>query len=163
MSISRDDDGNYILDFDSVILPEGEYHVHISAVKPGMKKNATASDYPYFEFHYFVESRVDGEEMSPELVGSDVMDICSMSPQAAWKLKPVLEAFTCREWAEKKMTVNTDELVGLSAIAVIVHDSYNGVQRAKAAKVYNPDYVPPEKPADVPTEDAWESFNDPDQ
>jgi hypothetical protein len=154
-----DDDGNIVLDFDSVILPEGEYHVHISAVKLNRKKNATPEDFPYLEFHYYVESRVDGQEIAPELVGQDIMDICSLNPTARWKLKSVLEAFTCEPWEEKKMTINPDELTGTSAIALVVHDSYNGVQRAKATKVYNPDFVPPEKPVDAPSEDVWDDFN----
>lgn len=161
MSVSMDDDGNIVLDFDSVILPEGEYHVHISAVKLNRKKNATDADFPYLEFHYFVESRVDGEEMPAELVGQDVMDICSLNPTARWKLKSVLEAFTCEPWEDKQMTVNPADLQGTSAIALLVHDSYNGVQRAKAAKVYNPDFIPPEKPEDVPSADVWESFDEP--
>jgi len=157
MSVNMDDDGNIVLDFDAVILPEGEYNVHVSAVKLGRKKNATKDDFPYLEFHYFVESRVDGEEIPDELIGQDIMDICSLNPTARWKLKSVLEAFTCEPWEGKQMTVNPDALTGQSAIAMIVHDSYNGVQRAKAAKVYNPDFTPPPKD-EPPSTDIWDDF-----
>lgn len=156
MSFQIDDDGNIILDFDSVILPEGEYNVHISAVNVRTKKNATADDFPYFEFHYAIEDRVDGTELPPELVGTDVMDICSFNPTARWRLRSVLEAFTCEVWEEKSMTVNPDMLIGTSAIALIIHDSYNGVQRAKASKVYNPNFIAPDKPVDVPSPNIWD-------
>ena len=154
-----DEEGFIVLDFDTVMLPEGEYNVRITSVKRNMKKNATKDDFPYIEFHYFVESRVDGEEIAPELIGTDVMDICSENPTARWKLKAVLEAFTCHEWGEKGMAIVPSELIGLEAIAMLVHDSYNGVQRAKPAKVWNPNYVPPEKPVDEPSADVWDEFN----
>ena len=152
------DDGSIVLDFDNIILPEGEYYVIITGVQLKRKKNAGPGDFPYLEFHYAANSRVDGEEMPVELVGSDVMDICSLAPQARFKLKAVLEAFTCREWAEKGETVNPAELAGLEAIAMIVHDSYNGQVRPKASRVYNPDYVPPVKD-DTPSEDVWTGFD----
>jgi len=156
MSFQMDDDGNIVLDFDSVLLPEGEYYVHITSVAPNRKKNATAEDFPYLEFHYGVEGRVDGEEIPDELIGTDLMDVCSFNPKARWKLKQVLEAFTCQPWSEKEMTINTGMLVGLSAIAVVIHDTYNGVQRPKPSKVYNPDFVAPEPVSDKPSENIWD-------
>ena len=156
--MSINDDGNIVLDFDSTILPEGEYHVHITSVKANKKKNATADDFPYLEFHYSVDMRVDGSELSPELVGTDVMDIATLNPTGRWKLKSVLEAFTCEPWGEKGMTINPEELIGLNAIAMLVHETYNGVQRAKPARVFNPEFVPPVT-TDVPSGDVWGDFN----
>lgn len=156
MSMQMDDDGNIVLDFDNIILPEGEYYVHITSVKLNKKKNATADDFPYLEFHYSVDMRVDGEELAPELVGTDVQDIATLNPTGRWKMKAVLEAFTCEEWGDKNMTVNPQELIGLNAIAMLVHDTYNGVQRAKAARVYNPEFVPPAKDEDVPSGNIWD-------
>ena len=156
--MSMNDDGNIVLDFDSTILPEGEYHVHITSVKVNKKKNATADDFPYLEFHYSVDMRVDGSELSPELVGTDVMDIATLNPTGRWKLKSVLEAFTCEPWGEKGMTINPEELIGLNAIAMLVHETYNGVQRAKPARVFNPEFVPPVS-VDVPSGDVWGDFN----
>lgn len=154
-----DDEGNIVLDFDSILPPEGEYVVNIAAVRLNRKKNATAEDFPYLEFHYGIMSRSDGGEMSEELIGHDIMDICSLNPTARWKLKGVLEAFTCKDWGEKQMTVNPNDLLGLEAIAVIVHESYNGVQRAKASRVYNPDFMPVVK--DAPSEGVWDGFDNP--
>jgi hypothetical protein len=156
--MSMNEDGNIVLDFDSTILPEGEYHVHITSVKLNKKKNATADDFPYLEFHYSVDMRVDGTELSPELVGTDVMDIATLNPTGRWKLKSVLEAFTCEPWGDKQMTINPEELIGLNAIAMLVHETYNGVQRAKPARVFNPEFVPPVT-ADVPSGDVWGDFN----
>ena len=156
--MSMNDDGNIVLDFDSTILPEGEYHVHITSVKLNKKKNATADDFPYLEFHYSVDMRVDGTELSPELVGTDVMDIATLNPTGRWKLKSVLEAFTCEPWGDKQMTINPEELIGLNAIAMLVHETYNGVQRAKPARVFNPEFVPPVS-VDVPSGDVWGDFN----
>lgn len=153
--MSYDDGGNIVLDFDSIIPPEGEYYVHINSVKLNKKKNATAEDFPYLEFHYSLDMRVDGEEIAEELVGYDVMDISTLNPTGRWKLKSVLEAFTCEPWGDKGMTINPEELVGLNAIAMIVHETYNGVQRAKPSRVYNPEFVPPVKDEDVPSQDIW--------
>jgi hypothetical protein len=156
--MGMDDEGNIVLDFDSVILPEGEYYVHITSVKLNKKKNATADDFPYLEFHYSADMRVDGEELTPELVGQDVQDIATLNPTGRWKLKSVLEAFTCEPWGDKQMTINPQELVGLNAIAMLVHETYNGVQRAKPSRVYNPEFVPPVQ-ADQPSEEIWGDFN----
>lgn len=153
--MSYDDGGNIVLDFDSIIPPEGEYYVHITSVKLNKKKNATAEDFPYLEFHYALDMRVDGETIAEELVGYDVMDISTLNPTGRWKLKSVLEAFTCEAWGDKQMTINPEELIGLNAIAMIVHETYNGVQRAKPSRVYNPEFVPPVKDEDVPSQDIW--------
>jgi hypothetical protein len=157
--MSMNEEGEIVLDFDNIILPEGEYFVHITSVKLSKKKNATADDFPYLEFHYSVDMRVDGTEMSPELVGTDVMDIATLNPTGRWKLKSVLEAFTLEPWEDKGMTINPEALIGLNAIAMLQHDSYNGVQRAKPSRVYNPEFIPPDKPDDVPSGDVWENFN----
>ena len=153
--MSYDDGGNIVLDFDSIIPPEGEYYVHITSVKLNKKKNATAEDFPYLEFHYALDMRVDGETIAEELVGYDVMDISTLNPTGRWKLKSVLEAFTCEAWGDKQMTINPEELIGLNAIAMIVHETYNGVQRAKPSRVYNPEFVPPVKDEDLPSTDIW--------
>ena len=157
--MSMDDEGNIVLDFDSILPPEGEYFVHIDSVRLNRKKNATADDFPYLEFHYGIEGRTDGEELPDELIGFDVMDICSLNPTARWKLKAVLEAFTCESWEGKQMTVNPENLVGLSGIAVLEHQTYNGVQRVKASRIYNPDFIPTTKPEDGPSPDIWDQTN----
>lgn len=159
--MSMQDDGTIVLDFDNIILPEGEYHVHITSVKLNKKKNATADDFPYLEFHYSVDMRVDGTEVPEELVGTDVMDIGTLNPTGRWKLKAVLEAFTCEPWDDKSMTINPDMLIGLTAIAMLTHETYNGVQRAKASRVYNPDFVPPEKEEAELSAEVWGDFNGP--
>ena len=153
-------DEEIVLDFDSILPPEGEYKVVISSIRKGIKKNAVpGQDYPYLEFHYSLMERTDGEVLADELVGYDVMDIRSLNPSARVFLQQVLEAFTCMPWTEKDMTVKFSDLIGMDAIAVVEHQLYNGATRVRASRIYNPDFVPAPKKVDMPSADVWEQFN----
>lgn len=150
------DDGAIVLGFDNILLPEGEYWMHVASAALKKKKDAGPDDFPYIEWQYALESAVDGRDIG-DWAGKNVQDIASLNPTARWKLKEIVEALLQKQVDDKDFRFVPSDYIGMNAIVVVEHSTYKGRVQAKASRIYHPDFAATAADA-TNAVDPWKEF-----
>jgi hypothetical protein len=114
------------LDFGNLTPKDGEYNVVCTKVDVLTKKNSTDK---YMKFWFEITE-------PEEFAGTGVEDIRSLLPQSRKFLQAYLQGLTGKDYDQDGMTIDTEELVGCQARAVIVQEKYEGVDMARIKRLY---------------------------
>lgn len=134
------------LDFGSLTPRDGEYDVVCTKVDVLTKKNSTDK---YMKFWFDITG--------PEFEGNGLEDIKSLLPQSRKFLAAYLEGLTGRPYDQDGMAIDTDELVGCDARAVVITEEYEGVKQSRIKRLYQ---APSDKPYPQIEKDQYGSFFD---
>jgi len=114
--------GNNDGDFET--LPEGNYKVIVDTIEHMTEKN-------YLKWTLNVNGGgYDGRKLWLNT---------SLKPQALWKLKEVLGRIAPEMDLDGQLNLDTDELIGLPAIAEVEHEEYQGDTKERVEELHAPE------------------------
>ena len=107
------------------VLPEGDYELIVDEVEEVEPREK--GKYPYLKWTFKV---ADGENE-----GRKLFDNTSLAPAALWRLRALLVAlgFTVPKGT---MEVDLDELPGTRCAAAVIHEKYEGKNKARISEFY---------------------------
>jgi hypothetical protein len=119
------------LDFGSIGPPPPDVYLFtVSEVEYKKPEGTNAKGQPKSPYLNFTHQIVEGPHE-----GKNVWDICSLAPQALWRLQNFLRALTGDPWEDDNMQLEPSELLGMTFKGVTdieTYDDKNGVEQKKA-------------------------------
>lgn len=105
------------------LLPEDDYLVVVEEVN----QTTSSNDNDQLEFVFSVkEGKFEGQKL---------WFYCPLTDNSLWKLHGLLTALG-QDVPDDELDLDTDELVGLELMAVVQHETYDGVKRSKMMDFY---------------------------
>lgn len=102
-------------------VPEGDYHVRITAVKNDTSKEGN-------RMYVWTYTGVSGK-----LKGKQIIDYTAITPKSLWKLWQVLEALNVSAKSDSAVKIKIKSLVGKEMAVTLVDDEYNGRVTSKVS------------------------------
>ncbi len=116
-------------------VPDGRYPCYLYELNEKTSQNGNV----YYEFIFKVKEGVDG-------AGRQFWHNCTITPNSLWNLKRTLIALGVPvEELEKKINIDSDELVGHEAVLEVITEVYNNRPVNRVKRVL---------PSDAPTDAA---------
>ena len=106
------------------LLPEGDYPIKVAEVTKGVSSN----DNDQLEFVF--------ETYDCDQNGSKLWLYCQLTGNSLWKLRSVLECLGV-EVPDDELDIDLEELVGLTMMGVVNHETYDGAKRAKLVDFFS--------------------------
>lgn len=107
-------------------LPEDTYDLVVISAKAKPNKKNTGQ---IIEFVY----KVDGGEYN----NRQLRDWPSLSPDALWRLRDILEAITQKPWRDDDMKLDLKDLPGRRFRGIVIQQPHYNEEKAKAGEVVN--------------------------
>lgn len=107
------------------LVPEGDYPIRVVEAEKTVSSND--NDQIEFVFEIFDSGVADGAKL---------WMYCPLTENSLWKLRSVLECLGV-EVPDDELDIELEELVGLSMMGVVTHETYDGTKRAKLVDFFN--------------------------